>query len=246
MNMQSDFVFLHGGGQGSWVWNETIAALEQQTDGGFGRALALDIPGCGAKRGYATERLDVSDIVSGLLADIKAAGFNDVVLVGHSQAGTILPRLIEARPDLFRRVVYVSCLAPLPGQTPLNWRSTMPEADSALTNAAPPGTRERYRAMFCNDMPLETAEKFLDNLGRDSWPSRSYEMSEWRYDHLDAAQGSYVICLKDATLVPSWQVMFAERLKAKRLIRVDAGHQVMNTRPHALAELLRLDAAQGL
>jgi pimeloyl-ACP methyl ester carboxylesterase len=34
----------------------------------------------------------------------------------------------------------------------------------------------------------------------------------------------------------------AERLCAQRLVRIDAGHQVMNTRPHALAEALRLEA----
>jgi hypothetical protein len=48
-----DYALLHGGGQGSWVWDETIAALGVQGGGTFGRALALDAPGCGAKRGRA-------------------------------------------------------------------------------------------------------------------------------------------------------------------------------------------------
>jgi pimeloyl-ACP methyl ester carboxylesterase len=241
--MQADFVFLHGGGQGSWVWNETIAALERQTDGGFGRSLTLDIPGCGTKRDRPTDSVDVSNIISELFGDIDAAGFRDIVLVGHSQAGTILPLLIEARPELFRRVLYVSCVAPLHGQSALNWRSSMPAGNSALMTAAQPGTRERYRQMFCNDMDPESAERFLDNLGPDRWPSSSYAMSEWRYDHLDKLPGTYILCLRDATLIPSWQAIFAERLRARRLISVDAGHQVMNTRPHALAELLRLEAA---
>ena len=50
MSNPVDFAFLHGGGQGSWVWRETIAALHQQTAGAFGRATTLDAPGCGAKR----------------------------------------------------------------------------------------------------------------------------------------------------------------------------------------------------
>ena len=41
MNAGIDYAFLHGGGQGSWVWEQTIAALECQTNGAFGRALAL-------------------------------------------------------------------------------------------------------------------------------------------------------------------------------------------------------------
>ena len=112
-----DYVFLHGGGQGSWVWSETIAALQRQAGGKSGRALALDAPGCGAKRGADTAGLDVDGVVAELLADISVAGMKDVVLVGHSQAGTILPRLVEKQPNLFRQLVYVSCTAPSPGLT---------------------------------------------------------------------------------------------------------------------------------
>lgn len=72
----------------------------------------------------------------------------------------------------------------------------MPAGNSTLTTAAPSGTRERYRQMFCNDMDLESAERFLDNLGPDRWPSCTYEMSEWRYDHLDNVPGTYVLCLR--------------------------------------------------
>lgn len=39
------------------------------------------------------------------------------------------------------------------------------------------------------------------------------------------------------------QEIFAERLGAGRRVRIDAGRQVMNTRPHALAEVLRHEAA---
>src|SRR5579864_6762283 len=113
MNAGIDYAFLHGGGQGGWVWEQTIAALTCQTNGAFGRALTLDIPGCGAKRGRVTDALSVDDITAELIGDIVAAGLRDVVLVGHSQAGTILPRLVQRRADLFRHVVYVSCMVPL-------------------------------------------------------------------------------------------------------------------------------------
>src|SRR5882762_830136 len=115
MTLPGNYVFLHGGGQGGWVWRETMTALEQQGGGQFGRTIALDAPGCGSKRGRDTAALGVDDVVTELLADISASGLKQVVLVGHSQAGTILPRLAERQPGLFRRLVYVSCIAPLPG-----------------------------------------------------------------------------------------------------------------------------------
>ena len=68
----TDFVFLHGGGQGSWIWNETLAALAQQS-GGRARCHALDIPGCGTKRGRDTSAIAFDDIAPELIADIEAA-----------------------------------------------------------------------------------------------------------------------------------------------------------------------------
>jgi pimeloyl-ACP methyl ester carboxylesterase len=245
MGERIDYAFLHGGVQGGWVWAETLAALDQQSGGGFGRALTLDIPGCGTKRGRAPEGLGPDEIAAELVGDLEAAGFRDVVLVGHSQAGTILPRLVELRPDLFRRVIYVSALAPLPGRNVLDHRADLPPVDAVDDLLALQDQDRMLRAMFCNDMSEAQREAFMAKLGPDAWPKRTYEVGDWRYDHLDAVPASYVICLRDACLPPVWQEIFADRLKAGRRVRIDAGHQVMNSRPQALAEALRREAEAG-
>lgn len=243
-----DYAFLHGGGQGSWVWEETIAALGRQTEGRFGRALALDAPGCGRKRGRDTEGIDNHAIAAELIADIEAAGLRDVVLVGHSQAGQVLPLMLEQKPQLFRRAVYVTCSAPPVGV------STLAQMGSGVHGQNPDEVgwpldpqastiAERFQAMFCNDMVPAEAQAFLAKLGQDMWPALTYSFSDWRYDHLDVRPASFVLCLRDASLPPPWQARFAERLKVGRIVRIDAGHQVMNTRPQALAEALRIEAA---
>ena len=246
MSEAVDYAFLHGGGQGGWVWDETIAALAAQTGGAFGRALALDAPGCGEKRGRQGEDLDNDAIAAELVADIEAAGLRDVVLVGHSQAGQVLPLMAELRPDLFRRLVYVSCSAPPPG------RSTLDMMGQGLHGENPDGVgwpvlgddiAARFRAMFCNDMTPAQADAFLGKLGTDMWPAPTYSFSNWRYDHLGATPATFVICLQDQSLPAHWQERFADQLKVGRRVRIDAGHQAMNTRPHALAEALRCEAA---
>jgi pimeloyl-ACP methyl ester carboxylesterase len=247
MSHPVDYVFLHGGGQAGWVWQETIAALDQQSPGTIGRALALDAPGCGEKRGRDTEGLGVDEVVTDLLADISASGLRDIVLVGHSQAGTILPRLAEQRPDLFRRLVYVSCIAPMPGQSIVQQMGSGPHGSSEDQVGWPfdPQTidpRKRFSLMFCNDMNDAETAAFLAKTGRDTWPSRTMTASDWRYDHLGRVPSTYVICLRDGILPLAWQETFATRLKTGRQVRIDAGHQVMNTRPQALAEALRYEA----
>jgi pimeloyl-ACP methyl ester carboxylesterase len=243
----TDFVFLHGGGQGGWVWDETIAALRLQA-GDAVRCLALDGPGCGTKRGRDTSGIAFDDINAELVADVEAAGMGEVVLVGHSQAGTNLPAMAMLRPDLFRRVVFVSCIVPDPGLTVVDMTARRMREQGhtpgsrALTDEAMP-MRERYRIMFCNDMAADEAERFLDKLGPDQWPPSCYTQTEWAYDHLADIPVSYVACLRDAILPLEWQERFAESVHADRVVRIDAGHQAMNTRPQALAEILLAEAA---
>lgn len=241
MSNRVDYAFLHGGGQGSWVWEETIAALHRQSDGSFGRALALDAPGCGTKRDRDTTVLTADDVVTELLEDISAAGLHDVLLVGHSQAGQMLPLLVERRPELFRRLVYVSCAAPLPGQTivqmvgeEIGWPLD-PETHS---------NEERWRMMFCNDMAEDQASEFISRLGLDMWPDLVTFGTDWRYDHLGAVPSTYVLCLQDGILPFAWQEKFAVRFKVDHQVTIDAGHQVMNSRPHSLAEVLRFEVAR--
>jgi pimeloyl-ACP methyl ester carboxylesterase len=238
-----DYVFLHGGGQGGWVWSDTIAALQRQAGDKLGRALALDAPGCGAKRGADTASLAVPDVVAGLLADISAAGMKDSILVGHSQAGTILPRLVQERPELFRRLVYVSCIAPLRGQSIVQQMGSSVYGTNKDEVGWPFDPRtvdpgRRFALMFCNDMSNTEAASFLGKLGHDTWPAKTMSASDWQYDHLGRVPATYVVCLRDGILPIPWQETFAARLKVQRQVRIDAGHQVMNTRPEALAEAL--------
>ena len=245
--MTVHFAFVHGGGQGGWVWEDTIEALRRQHADSLGSLLTLDVPGCGKKRGRATAALDVDDVADELIAEVATAGLRDVILVGHSMAGTLLPRLVEKRPDLFARVVYVSCSAPLAGQTVPQMMGNGRHGSDPDSVGYPQDPRvcpvqQQYREMFCNDMNDAEASRFLAKLGRDRWPDQSMRESAWRYEHLQGVHSTYVLCLRDNILTAPWQDTFARRFKAQRIVRIDAGHQVMNTRPHALAEVLRLDA----
>lgn len=247
MHESVNFAFLHGGGQGAWVWDEVIAALDRQTNGAFGRALALDVPGCGTKRGRVTDNIDNEGVARELIADIERAGMHDVILVGHSQAGQVMPFMVGIRPTLFRRLIYVTCSIPLAGQSVLQMMGNARQGSNATEVGFPfdPKTEaigEKYPLMFCNDMSPEQTTSFVGRLGHDSWPQKTYTFTEWPYDCVGIVPASYVICLRDNVLPAGWQRRFADRFKAKRRISIDAGHQVMNTRPNALAESLLIEA----
>jgi len=248
MSNNVSYAFIHGGGQGGWVWRETIAALNRQAGSEFGCAIALDAPGCGAKRERRTDDLSIEDVAREFNAELENAAMRNVILVGHSQAGQAMNFMVKERPDLFRRLVHVSCSAPLPGQNVQEMiGSALHGANrSAVGWPVDPKTssvEERFALMFCNDMHEPSKLEFLAKLGKDMWPRQTYTFTGWTYDHLDLVPATFVICLKDMSLPPPWQEIFASRLKARKIVRIDAGHQVMNTRPEALAEVLRYEAS---
>jgi len=179
----ADFIFHHGGGQGSWIWDETIAALKRQS-GGSARCLVLDVPGCGKKRGRETADMTFDDIVSELAAEIAAAGFDKPLLVGHSQAGQVLPKLELAMPGAFARHVYVSCIAHTPGNMIQDDMVLQVEQDpdgplaSVFFDPDLP-MREKFRVMFVNDMTRAEQDAFLDKLEKDDWPPIAYTETRW-------------------------------------------------------------------
>ena len=243
MTGSSNFAFLHGGGQGGWVWDETIAAMAAQS-GGSVRCLALDAPGCGLKRGRDTSQIAFEDISRELIADIEATGMEDVVLVGHSQAGMQVPQMAEFAPGLFRKLIFLTCSMPIPGKSTLDQMGASrhgEKADEVGWPVGPDATMEqRFRAMFCNDMTDEQADAFLAKLGSDMWPPVCYSYSDWKTKHLADIPVTYILCERDMALPPPWQRTFAERLHAQQVETMDAGHQAMNTQPEELARLLML------
>lgn len=239
MARRNDFIFVHGGAQGSWVWDEAIAALRGRGGDALGWCLALDIPGCGEKRGRRTEALSFDAIVADLLADIDTAGLRAPILVGHSQAGTVLPRLVESRPALFRRVIYISCVAPDAGETVI--ASTLGD-DAPQHPDDEAGRFAMMKAMFCNDMDERTTAAFMAKLGCDAWPPSAYTETDWRYDHLAEVPATYVKCARDAAVSREKQEACANRLRVRRIRELDSGHQIMNSRPRLLAEVLLAEA----
>lgn len=228
---------LHGGGQGSWVWDRLAPPLEA----GGARVVALDVPGCGVKRGRDLSGINADDVAAELVADL--AGYSDVTLVGHSLAGAILPRMARLAPGPIGKLVYLTCTAPPPGT---GFRALMgsglqganPDEVGWPVDPASTSADERYRLMFCNDMDHDFATRFLARMGQDDWPMDVLTRTDHAYDHLDAIASSYIVCLRDNGLPPQWQRRFAAQLHCDRVIDLDAGHQAMVTQPEELARVL--------
>ena len=106
------FGLVHGGGFGAWCWERLIPELEARGHAATAVDLTPEDQVAGAAR--------CAEVVSRVFADIP-----DLVLVGHSIAGLIVPLVAMQRP--IKRLVFLHALLPRPGQSVVNQLAAEPD-----------------------------------------------------------------------------------------------------------------------
>ena len=108
----STFGLVHGGGFGAWCWERLTPELEKRGHHPATVDLTPEDQEAGAARCAA------------VVADAFAA-IDDLVLVGHSLAGLIIPLVPAERP--VRRLVFLHALLPLPGRSVVDQLGAEPD-----------------------------------------------------------------------------------------------------------------------
>src|SRR6476659_648833 len=106
------FVLLHGGTFDGRGWDLLVPHLD-------GPALAVGLPGRG-KHLMPLDEVDLRSCTDAVIADIDEAGYDEVVLVGHSMAGVTMPGVIGRLGERVRHAAFVACTVPPDGGTILD------------------------------------------------------------------------------------------------------------------------------
>jgi pimeloyl-ACP methyl ester carboxylesterase len=235
------FVLVHGGGQGGWAWRQVLRLLGARghevyapTLSGFAERHHLD----GPHISFQTFVDDVANLI--VFEDLR-----DVVLVGHSMGGVVIPRVSEAVRDRIRRVVWVAGVVTKDDQTLIQAVLQSPwiargvtlgpdgiakmDQELLLDANIHDGTREQRE--FVRARHRRYPQQALLEPGRLS-----------AFLALDLPTG-YVLATQDRTVEPHVARGFMELLPNCRRAEIDAGHQCMNTRAADLCGILELMAA---
>ncbi|PVZ08861.1 alpha/beta fold hydrolase [Actinomycetospora cinnamomea] len=219
------FVLVHGGFVDSTYWGETRAALEVS-----GHEVVLaELPSTGpdpaALGGLADDVAEVRRLLDG--------GDGRAVLVGHSYGGLVLTEIAD-HPGIACSV-YVSAFWPARGQgitdmlpELLDWMQVHPGGAAVGTSGDPEVTRRGLAA----DLDAERWRPWHDALGYSSLADFAHRAIAPDRRH----PVTYLICQRDAALVPSLQEGMAAR--ADRVARIDTSHSPMLVDPRGLARLL--------
>ena len=228
-----DIVLLHGGSHGSWCWKDFRVALVRA--GYQGQVLALDMPGCGTKRGHANQTQSIADIAQILTDEVRQENLRTPLLIGHSIGGVLLPYMAPA----FDHVCYLAASMPAIGQSiGAMMGSTLRGVDPAVVGWPVEGSMtERFHAMFGPDIDPATFEWMMREIAQDAHPA-SLNTETITRQCAPETTTSYIVAQRDPILPPAWQGRFAERVGACDLYEIDTPHEPFLSHPDLLAELV--------
>ncbi len=231
-------VLVHGGAHAGDCWEPTVDEIHRSAPDV--KVLAVDLPGRRTKPGdLATARID--DWADSVVNDIETAGYDDVVLAGHSMAGITMPG-VAARlgADRVREIVFAAAFIPPNGKSvidtvpgPLGWYGRRalrgrpagglprPLGTFAFCNGMTPEQRRFTQARWY----AESTTVVVENVDRSAMPA-------------DIPR-TWILTLRDRALSRKAQRRSIEALGGvQTVIEIDTCHNLMISEPKRLAEIL--------
>jgi pimeloyl-ACP methyl ester carboxylesterase len=223
-------VFVHGGGFAGSCWDLVLSEID-------GPALAVDLPGRGSHEA-PPGTLTIAGAANSVVADVDAAGFDELVLVGHSLAGCSMPATIGLFGARVRHAVFVGCTVPEDGKCGLD--TLPPDVQAMVRGARDPEADtldpEIAKAFFGNDLDDRMWAWCLERMVPegvkilfepvDLTPLRTPMPRTW------------VRPVRDAIVDPDKQLIFAGNVGNCEVIDIDAGHMCMISKPGEVAGIV--------
>ena len=223
------YALVHGSWHGAWCWERLAPLLEQAGHD----VIAMDLP------------IDDPTATCDTFADVVCATLDgcggDVVLVGHSYGGMMLPLIAARRP--VRRLVYVCAYAPEVGRSLNDQLRDDPESFNPAANKG--YRRDAHgrsvwfdyalaREMMYADCDERTADSAINRLRPHSTFPNTLVCSLTEFPSVPCTA---VICTDDRLIRRMFAKRIAERLGAD-IVELPGSHSPFYSRPRELADVL--------
>ncbi|HDR2353299.1 TPA: alpha/beta hydrolase [Enterobacter roggenkampii] len=229
MSNDTAIILVHGFWGGAAHWSKVIRELDKK---GHRKVRAIELP-----------LTSFEDDVTRLQKMIKQQE-GKVILVGHSYGGAVITEAGDL-PNV-SGLVYIAAFAPDGGESPGALTEKMPP--EAFANIAPDNdgylwiNYEKYHESFCQD--LEEGEAWIMSVTQKAPFGATFAGTitapAWRNK-----PSWYQISSKDRMINPENQKMMAERLSAKKIITLEAGHASLASHPQEITHLI-IEATNNL
>lgn len=100
------YVLVHGAWHGGWCWRDIAAALRAQGHTVFTPTLT----GLGERAHLVNKFVNLSTHVTDIVKVFEFEDLSDVILVGHSYAGHVIPQVADRLKNRIRHMVYLDAV----------------------------------------------------------------------------------------------------------------------------------------
>jgi pimeloyl-ACP methyl ester carboxylesterase len=192
------------------------------------------------------------DCVRSLVDYVVSHDLNDVVLVGHSFAGSVISRAAPLLAQRLRRLVFWSAFVLNDGESVLD---AVPPPQRAAFEALAAQSADNtitlpfpvWREVFVNDGDLATAQATYALLSPEPYPvvAEKLDMKPF-YDLIRTGNPpcSFIHCTEDICMSYGpewgWHPRMTSRLGLCRLVQMPGSHEVLFTNPGGLARSIIL------
>jgi pimeloyl-ACP methyl ester carboxylesterase len=225
------FVLVHGGSLGAWSWAAVVAQLQKLGH----RALAVDLAGRG-EHPYDLDKITLQVHVDTVARFIEQRDLRDIVMVGHSMAGIVMPGVTVRMPERIKRLIFMSALVMLDGE------SAMEVFRTGGLGAGMPRSREsmaqRFRERQLNGASRDLQDFVMAAIVPDQMAVLSEPVPMKEFYALDPPT-SVIVLEDDLAIHPlRFHPLFTQRLNNPTMRSIKAGHGVMFTHPAQCARAI--------
>ncbi|HXU74810.1 MAG TPA: alpha/beta hydrolase family protein [Polyangia bacterium] len=121
------FVLVHGAGTGGWLWRRVRSLLARAGHEVFTPTLT----GLGERAHLARRDVGLGTHIDDIVGVLDYEELHDVILVGFSYAGMIIPAVADRLPGRVRRLIYLEAV--------------VPQSGTAMLDVMPPEVREAWQ-----------------------------------------------------------------------------------------------------
>lgn len=246
----TDFLLVHGAGQGSWAWSKVWGRMTAPEEHPptlhkprrANRVHPIDLPGHGPDAKGDTAAVRLNECIEAITYDVEHEGLRDLVLVGHGISAGIVLQAAAALPTPPKRVVIVGGIVPERQRTFMGMCSTRVRTGYRLLSmlSSLSGKELKFPQPFinsylCNSMETMDIVRILGFFG--PLPTRLLNTRLTLEDELPSPVSSIVLT-KDRVVPAQDQRRTAERLNCEDVVEIEACHMGAWERPEELADAL--------
>ena len=115
-NNKPHFLLIHGAWHGGWVWNEISDILRYQRYS----VSTPTLTGLGEKKHLLSSKITIETFIEDVVNHIIFENLNNLILVGHSFAGSVISGVADRLKDRIQKLIYFDAMILIDGQKPFD------------------------------------------------------------------------------------------------------------------------------